>query len=865
MLCQKISHLLVALLTLSTFPGALAQFEDASAQLGVLPPVPTSYNGNGISFADFNNDGWDDLTFGRGIQSPVFYENVNGQLAPASFSIPNNNQKQIHALLWADYDNDGDNDLLITKEMGPIELWRNNGDFSFTNVASNVGLEQINLMYNGAAFADFDHDGDLDLYIAKFYHPTLNLADNKRNVFYRNNGDGSFTDITEEAGVMLGQRPCFQPLFLDYNNDGWEDLYLITDRVFVENALFINNHDGTFTNVTAESGAGIMICSMTGSVSDFDRDADLDVFISNGPSVGSKLIRNNGNGTFTEAADDYGLNILQLGWGGAWLDYDNDGWDDLFMGLTNNGLIPFTGNHFYRNNSGGVFSDVSADMGTGNMLETYVCAKADYDHDGRYDLMTNNDADHSPRLFRNITPAGNFISIDLEGVVSNGKGIGCWISCHMSETALHKQKLCGENLNAQEGDRIVFGLGENTVVDSLVVQWNSGIRDVYYNLPVGEHIHAIEGHSAYYNLALTPSVSEVCPGDSVTFSVGDFASYEWSNGETTPEITVWEGGSYSVTVTTEAGYSFTSQPIVLNYPAVPQFASTIVHQQCYGMADASIEITVNGAAEGFLLLDGVESTGLVENLLPGFHNFSFTDGFGCAYHDSVEVLEAQPIVPFVAVNDVMCHGGNTGAASVLAFGGAAPYTYDWQGSDPEALHAGLHSVAVMDANGCTVNVPVIVEEPEEIDLEVLVSNATELGGGYAVVNAVGGTPPYSYAWSSGDGNLDFAGDLVPGNHTVTVTDANGCWQVASFEVLMTVDIREAQNTTLRIYPNPVIDALHIAGCDGREPLLRVHTLSGHTVLEQHGSVVDVSQLAAGHYLAVIACESIIRVPFVKFR
>ena len=119
MLCQKLTFFWVAIFASSTFPCALAQFEDASAQLGNLPPVPTTYNGNGVSLADFNNDGWDDLTFGRGTQAPAIFLNVNGQLEPAPFTIPNSNQRQIHALLWADYDADGDNDLLITKELGP--------------------------------------------------------------------------------------------------------------------------------------------------------------------------------------------------------------------------------------------------------------------------------------------------------------------------------------------------------------------------------------------------------------------------------------------------------------------------------------------------------------------------------------------------------------------------------------------------------------------------------------------------------------------------------------------------------------------------------------------------------------------------
>ena len=862
MLCQKLTFFWVAIFALSTFPCALAQFEDASAQLGNLPPVPTTYNGNGVSFADFNNDGWDDLAFGRGTQAPAIFLNVNGQLEPAPFTIPNSNQRQIHALLWVDYDADGDNDLLITKELGPVELWQNDGSYNFVNVAAASGIEQLNLMYNGAAFADFDHDGDLDLYLAKFYHPTVGVHASRRNVLYRNNGDGSFTDITESAGVMLGQRPCFQPLFLDYNNDGWEDLYLITDRVFVENALFINNQDGSFTNVTADSGAGIMICSMTGSVADFDNDHDLDVFISNSHVEGSKLMRNNGNGTFTESADDYGLNAHQLGWGAVWLDYDNNGWDDLFMGLTNNGVTNFTGNQFYRNNGSGLFTDISTEIGIGTVLETYVCAKADFDHDGRYDLMTNNDADHSPRLFRNISEAGSSISLVLEGVVSNSKGIGAWMTCHMGDLTLSKQKLCGENLNAQEGDRIVFGTGDVNTVDSLVIEWNSGIRDVYYAIDAGTHIHAIEGHSQYSNLQLQSSSASVCAGESVTLSVGDFGAYEWSTGETSPEITVWESGNYTVTVTTEAGYSFTSEPLAIAYPPVPQFSATVVHQQCYGMADASVQITVNGTEGGWLWIDGVQSSGEAENLMPGYHPYTYTDAFGCTYTDSVLVVEAQPIVPFVAVDDALCFG-EAGSAGVIAFGGTAPYTYDWGVADPSALLAGLHAVVITDAHGCTVNVPVIVEEPDALELGLMVANATETALGSAVANPYGGTPPYTIEWSTGDVTSMAIFDLSAGNYSATVTDANGCSTEQSFEVQLMVGIREAKNTEISLYPNPAATVVNLAGCQHSTPTVQIFELGGRQVLQATGTRLDVSNLSSGHYLAIVECDGMMRIPLIK--
>jgi len=329
---------LAAAVLLCTAFSLCAQFSDASSMLGVLPSVATTYNGNGVSFCDFNHDGFDDLCIGRGSQAIKFYENVAGVFQPAAFEIPNATGHQINAVLWADYDSDGDLDLLITKVNGPIELWQNNGDFVFENVAATAGITSAHRHYVGAAFADYDHDGDLDLYVATFYSALLETNPAMASLFYRNNGDGTFTEVAQAIGAYVPPRTTFQPVFLDFNNDGWEDLYLITDRVFTENALFKNNGNGTFSNVSVGSGANIMICSMTGTVGDYDNDADLDVYVTNSPPVGAKLLRNNGNETFTDVSVSTGTNVTEIGWGSLWLDYDNDSWQDLFVSLTTNTL-----------------------------------------------------------------------------------------------------------------------------------------------------------------------------------------------------------------------------------------------------------------------------------------------------------------------------------------------------------------------------------------------------------------------------------------------------------------------------------------------------------------------------------------------
>lgn len=831
---------------------AQGQFADVSEQLGDLPSVITSYNGNGASFVDFNGDGWDDLSFGRGIYDPVFYVNNNGIFEPAPFSIPNIDSKQIMMLMWADYDGDGDMDLFITKSQGKMELWNNDGNFNFTEVAQQVGLATPNLFLSGAAFCDYDHDGDLDLYVATFYHPTLGVEAVKAPMFFRNNGDGTFTNVTQEVGLQLGQRPMFQPLFMDIDGDGWEDLYLITDRVFVENALFKNNGDGTFTNITDSSGAGIMICSMTGTVGDYDNDGDLDVFISNSHVVGSKLMRNNGNDTFTEVASQLGVNTHQLGWGGMWLDYDNDTWQDLFMGLTNNGLINFQGNHFYRNNEGQGFTNVSAELGiTDGITETYVAIMADFDHDGYYDFFNNNKQGHTPKLFHNTHEGNNFLSVTLQGTLSNGKGIGSWVKCYADGHEYVRFKLCGENLVGQNGDRIVFGLGQHDHIDSLVVNWNRGTRDAFYNLAPNQHVHVIEGLSQYEGMPIVTDGSTVlCQGMSITLSIGEFDDYQWSNGATGAEVTITEPGVYTVEVLTPLGIYVTSTPIEITGADEPNIQVEVAHQTCVGEQDGAIYMTIdNMEVESFIWDDGATELTLT-GLDPGTYNFLLTDQYGCTYNGDVQLLAAEPMNPFLFSENVSCFGGSDGMADVFMFGGTPPFDFDWGEYNSVQLSAGIYTVVITDGVGCSVPATVAIEEPDALEVQVQIFPATEAALGSLQLVIEGGVAPYEVNCSAGAVAGTQVLGLPAGWHLVTVVDANGCTEELDVEVEQETRVSELRDKLCRVYPNPASEWLELACSTAAGVPYTIHNLSGQLVANDlfDGRQINVSSLAPGYYI-----------------
>lgn len=832
---------------------SLAQFNDVSEELGTLPPVATSYNGNGASFADFNNDGWDDLSFGRGVYDPVFFVNNEGEFEPAPFSIPNIDGKQIMMLLWADYDGDGDMDLLITKSEGKIELWNNDGNFNFTEVAQDVGLATPNLFLSGAAFCDYDHDGDLDLYVATFYHPTIGVMEERAPMFFRNNGDGTFTNATIEVGLELQQRPMFQPLFMDIDGDGWEDLYLITDRVFVENALFKNNGDGTFTNITESSGAGIMICSMTGTVGDYDNDGDLDVFISNSHVVGSKLMRNNGDETFTEVASELGVNQNQLGWGGMWLDYDNDTWQDLFMGLTNNGVVDWQGNRFFRNEEGQGFTNVSSELGIAEeMTETYVAIMADFDHDGYYDYFNNNKNGYSPTLFKNTTGENNYISVTLEGTLSNGKGIGSWIKCYADGHEYVRFKLCGENLVGQNGDRIVFGLGQHDHIDSLVVSWNRGTRDVFYDLEPNQNIHVIEGLSEYLGMPITTDGSTVlCQGMSVTLSIGEFDDYQWSNGETGSEITITEPGIYTVELLTPIGVYVSSESIEITIATEPNILVDVAHQTCAGVQDGAIFTTVENIDYESLIWDDGSTELSHTNIDPGTYSFVLTDSHGCEYSVEVMVLAAEPLDTYLFTEDVTCFGESDGMAEIFMFGGTPPFDYDWGEENPQQLSAGVHEVNITDGLGCSIEVNVVIEEPDPLQVQYVVltpATETELASLEAFIT--GGIAPYELICSAGEVSGTQVFGLPAGWHTISVIDAHGCSVEHEVEIEQVTSITEKNRNECTLFPNPARDWVQL-GCDppyGTE--FTVHSAAGRLVIHSRfdGRLIDVSGLVPGYYV-----------------
>ncbi|MEX2262160.1 MAG: CRTAC1 family protein [Bryobacteraceae bacterium] len=340
------------------------------------------YGPGGITAADYDNDGFYDLFIPDGVESKLMRNRGDGTFVDVTTNAGLAGLDGVSVGLFADYDNDGFKDFFVSRTFKPNQLFRNNGDGTFTDVTAKSGIGEDSCT-TVASWADYDNDGDLDLYVGRYLDPrtdiptTFYARNGLPNQLYRNNGDGTFTNVTEQAGVgELGL--CLGTVFGDYDDDGYPDLYVVND--FGRNTLYHNNRNGTFTDVTVETNTLAYGAGMNASMGDYDNDLKLDIYVTNirsehawfaeAPTVnrymlncwrqgvwktdmplyfevfkqsgfgfvgvfqqmasGNTLLRNNGDGTFEDTTWKAGANPLGWFWGSTFADFDNDGWKDFY-------------------------------------------------------------------------------------------------------------------------------------------------------------------------------------------------------------------------------------------------------------------------------------------------------------------------------------------------------------------------------------------------------------------------------------------------------------------------------------------------------------------------------------------------------
>lgn len=434
------------------------------------------------SWADYNNDGYDDIVIVDNdvLHTTLFKNNLDGTFMADTNNVIYNTIGPSIASVWSDYNNDGNVDLYICNtrnsggELSKNFLYRNDGDGVFTRITEGDIVNDTTWSL-GAAWADYDNDGFLDLFVANFM---------ESNNLYHNNGDGTFTKITE-GEIVSDSLHTYAAAWSDFNNDGNQDLFVVNyfyTPPEENDCLFVNNGDGTFTKDTTVLIAHDSAASQGASWGDFNNDGFMDLFVSVNSLASVKhnfLYENNGQGDFilhqSTPSTDMGNSF-----GSAWLDFNNDGHLDLTV--SNNGSSANRLNFLYLNNGDNTFTNQTTDDVTLTPLRDFCSTVADYNRDGYPDIFTPSySLTLVHGLYQNNGGTNNYISMRLEGTKSNRSAIGARIRCYANgmaqtrEVSSNSGEYCGSSFMQ------IFGLGSATSVDSITIQWPSGTYQVIKN------------------------------------------------------------------------------------------------------------------------------------------------------------------------------------------------------------------------------------------------------------------------------------------------------------------------------------------------------------------------------------------------
>ena len=528
-------------------------FEDMAQRAGLIHPVVfgednvkryiVEANGPGIAFYDYDHDGWLDVLVVNGTRREGF---PNGR-EPTNHLYQNNRDGTFtdvtakaglartgwgYGVCVGDYDNDGHDDLFLTY-YGQNALYHNNGDGTFTEVTAKAGLASPRPRFNtGCAFVDYDRDGYLDLFVSRYLEIDINKAPGGPSRYctfrgipvncgplglpqescslYHNNGNGTFTEVTEKAGISkAGKRYGLTAIALDYNNDGWPDLFVADDSS--PNLLLRNNRDGTFTDVAMEAGAAVNgdgqeQANMGVAVGDCDVDGWLDIFATHF-SDDTPILYHNVKGEFFDdvtTAAGLAVETRYVGWGAGFADFDNDGWLDLFE--VNGTVYPEVEKvisdyrfkmprEVFRNLGDGSFEEVSERSGAA-VLEAHSsrgCAFGDFDNDGKLEILIAN-LGEPPSLLKNTAPNTNhWLSMKLEGTGSNRSAIGARITLTAGGRKQIREVTSGGSYISQSDLRQHFGLGASERIDELKIRWPAGETESIGKLDADRFVTIQEG------------------------------------------------------------------------------------------------------------------------------------------------------------------------------------------------------------------------------------------------------------------------------------------------------------------------------------------------------------------------------------
>ncbi|MEE9407514.1 MAG: FG-GAP-like repeat-containing protein [Polaribacter sp.] len=500
---------LIFLLLFSNFCWSQLQFSDMATGTSLDFSFGAGVYGGGISFVDYNNDGWDDLTIATETGSSVrFFKNNAGTYTEDSSISINDGNIETKQIIWVDFDNDNDKDLFLTSREGVIKLFRNNGSLIFEDISYQAGLTSFADSTWGASWGDINNDGYLDIFLA-----FLKTGNTQPNALLKNNGDGTFTNISASAGINQINDPTFCSAFFDYNNDGLQDIF-VTNHKYDQSYLYKNNGNETFSDVSASTGADILADGMSSTIGDYNNDGWFDIYVTNS-AAGNFHLKNNGNDTFTRVEEDMGTKFSNVSWGSVFLDADNDSYLDLYVSGQENGTDNLLPSAFYKNNANLGFL-IPENIGLENdKRRSFSNAIGDVDNDGFPEIFVINENDSNFLWKNESTDTNNWLKIKLVGTNSNKDGVGNRIEVIANGKSQFRYTLCGEGYLAQNSNYEFFGLADATAIETIKVTWNkTGIVETINNVSINNSIIIEEGNGVLntssfekLNISISPNPS----------------------------------------------------------------------------------------------------------------------------------------------------------------------------------------------------------------------------------------------------------------------------------------------------------------------------------------------------------------------
>jgi hypothetical protein len=505
-------------------------------------------NGSGVAFVDYDNDGLVDLFIlsgtrltgipvGREPTNRLYRNRGNGTFADVTDKAGLRRSGWASSVCVGDYNNDNYEDLFLTY-WGKNVLYKNNGNGSFSDVTQKAGLlADATRWGSGCTFIDYDRDGKLDLFVANYLK--FDIANTPEpgkganctwkgvpvncgpkglptdtNLIYHNNGDGSFTDVSESSGIAKVQgRYSMTATTLDFDRDGWTDIYVACDSS--ASTLYRNNHDGTFTDVAVEAGCaynedGQAQAGMGVATGDYNGDGLIDIFKTHFSDDLPALYKNSSRGFFEDASRSAGFDITRyVEWGAGLVDFDNDGWRDVL--IVTGSVYPEVEKIFkeyphrgprliYQNLRNGRFRDVTTLMGPAILSprSSRGCAFADFDNDGDVDVLVMN-MNEAPLLLRNeylsksTRGTNNWLMLNLVGTKSNRSAIGARVTLKTGAQLQFQEVTSQSSYYSHNDHRLHFGLGQNQKADLIEIFWPSGDREVLNNVPANRIVNIKEG------------------------------------------------------------------------------------------------------------------------------------------------------------------------------------------------------------------------------------------------------------------------------------------------------------------------------------------------------------------------------------